>query len=1029
MPDKPPYNPNNMVKTGTEPIGNVPASKPKYDPSKIVKTGAEEVSIPSPTSWTDIVAPEQDVDSAVTFLKKQYNNGNTNDADFENLRNTLADKRATEQQRKDAINAIQQKSMNNQKYYFEHQDNGVVVPKTLKYGELPKNMEDLQSYIGDKKQAKDDNFITDIVKHAYNILPNLGEDFVDLAQIGYEGIMDKPSANLNELKKAANFLKLKTDEDLEGGILKTDKIKNYTDLLKRENWDLSPDKIWGLGLELGQVIGEISIPAGIAAESIKGAKWASKVGANGEKVLSTAGKIATAGASSFYVTAPDVAEAAREAGLEGRDVAMFTIPVSMAVSSLDVGFGLPGGIAKMIGAKAINKEAEKNFFVNTAKQFIKKNADGTVTKESLDKAIAETIKKYPKEVGGMVKNTLKTANEQGLEEAGQAFIQRAGEQVWDNLSPEEKAKFGTDVFSPESVADYIANYSTAIGSLPHSAMMNRSKESEKEKYFNQSQAVYNVVKQGEAATEALIKNIELAATNGDLSEQERDNAIFKVKAYSEYDKQTKDLDLDDKEKKDAFELSFNIEALKSEIPTNKEELDALDPIAIAKIDNKKEVIKGLRKQLNDMLLPKTVEKETKVGQKTAETIVKNNENKKTKPTAAELLAKIGGVRVELEDNVDFEEEETTTPRRKIADVPTDEWNTLTVQKPIEVKKIVQEHLKTTPNNEIEGTIRSGQNDVLTIDIGDNKQLRFAQSAKSIEGKTADYLNKSALPKTKIEVTDRGGDAEMQNEGKPEFYYKEPVAVKRLEVDGVDEEGNPIRKAVLSVYNKETGQQIGFVREHDKGKSNYTPDEQKQLQAIIKANHLTDEVKPFLYKEGANKNYKKPTQKKAKEVDFDVLASKAVSEKELDAIIDQADAADFPLDFDALNKRRQKLIKENKAKEEKETKAKEKESKSEKKANKAKSIKEINDEIKKEIEVKEKPKNLKEERAAALKEAAKPELKLEKPKKNLDAIVKTKVVNKSTGESMDAEVELKRAVADIDRRFKILESINTCVHGT
>ena len=153
------------------------------------------------------------------------------------------------------------------KYYLR--EDGKPIP--LANDEMPPKDYHVASLWGNKKEAKDDNFVTDILKHAYNIAPSLGEDVVDLAQTVYGGITGDHSENLQALKNSANYLKMETDEDLEGGVF--NKIKKFDDI-SWENLDLSPEKIWGTTLQLGQVLGEMAIPAGMAAKGVKGAKWA-----------------------------------------------------------------------------------------------------------------------------------------------------------------------------------------------------------------------------------------------------------------------------------------------------------------------------------------------------------------------------------------------------------------------------------------------------------------------------------------------------------------------------------------------------------------------------------------------------------------------------------------------------------------------------------------------------------------------------------------------------------------------------------
>src|ERR1700749_346419 len=82
------------------------------------------------------------------------------------------------------------------KYYTN--DKGVAIP--LKNNEKPPAGYHIASIFGSPKDAKDDNFITDLAKTAWNILPSVGENAVALAQTVYQGVTNESSDNLNSLK-------------------------------------------------------------------------------------------------------------------------------------------------------------------------------------------------------------------------------------------------------------------------------------------------------------------------------------------------------------------------------------------------------------------------------------------------------------------------------------------------------------------------------------------------------------------------------------------------------------------------------------------------------------------------------------------------------------------------------------------------------------------------------------------------------------------------------------------------------------
>ena len=54
-------------------------------------------------------------------------------------------------------------------------------------------------------------------------------------------------------------------------------------------------------------------------------------------------------------------------------------------------------------------------------------------------------------------------------------------------------------------------------------------------------------------------------------------------------------------KKKAFELSFQIQGLKTEIPTNENEISKLTQLLGAKVESKQKQVKELQSELNDII--------------------------------------------------------------------------------------------------------------------------------------------------------------------------------------------------------------------------------------------------------------------------------------------------------------------------------------------------------------------------------------------------------------------------------------------
>jgi len=781
--------------------------------------------------------------------------GGLMDSEKDVLRDLLTNPNLTGEQAKRGIAAIQgydnKQSDDNTMYYLKQEDNGVIVPQALAYGERPPQGYDVAKVWGNKEQASDDSWYTDLGKSLYNGVIGAAQGAIDLAQLGTMAVTDEESAYLNNLRNTAGSLKFEKDEDLNKPIFNAEGIKEWSDLLDKNRFDVSPEALWGT--------------INMATESIVSFMG----GAKAATTLAKAGPKTAAFIGSYMSQLGSNIDAAKEAGLEGRDVSAVASVQTAAMAAIDAMFGLESKIYSNTF-----KKAEKELLKDLGKS-VERDAAGMITELGFKELAKNTTIEYAKLARIGAAEIGKDVLKEGTQEAGQEFLRQSAEQLWDKLSPDDKAKFGTDITSPEAFAKYIENgISGLVGGAPMAVVANQAKK----KYDEQSINALGVVQKGPEAIKELKSNLAVAKDKGTLSENEYNQAIFKVDAYDKYNEQTKDLDLSEQEKKEAFELSFNIEALKSEIPTSKEDIDKLDPIAIAKIDSKKELIKGLQKQLNEIILKEDAAKETKVGQETVNKVNKTMEPTEGQTTIDALRKKIQKLKPEAAEEVDIEDalEETKPARRKIEEVPVNEWNDQNKTTSLQRKQIVQEALKTLPNNEIEAKLQEGQNQTMIVVMPDGRKLNLAQSVKSTDPKADTYIKRENFPKTKEEGV-------VDDAGRPMVSYKEPVAIKRVEVDAfdVDEDGNEVeaydkdgnrkRKAVLSVYNKQTGKHIAFVRELDpyKGKyvsSKYSPTEKAELNKITNANHLTDEISPYTYQPKQEKGTGQPSTKKKANVE-------------------------------------------------------------------------------------------------------------------------------------------------------------------
>jgi hypothetical protein len=850
MPEKPVFNPNSSFDLPKE------QNKPKFNPKGEVKV------IESVKSEFDVFAKPEDttsfdegVNKAIDLIKtKGGRNGSIIlDSELDVLKDVLKNPSATQEQRKNAILTIQgydaKHDDKNTMYYNKLEDNGVYVPTALAYGEKPPVGYKVASVWGNQKEAGDDTWYQDLSKSVTNGVLGAAQGAIDLTQVGTVAVTGEESKYLNKLSNTAEALKFKKDEDLSQSIYNSEDIQKWSDLLDKDRFNFSPQNLWGT----------INNATESLVEFYGGAKGASKIIPNKKAAIFTGSLAAQIG---------DIYDSAKEAGLEGRDAAAYSMAVGTPVAALDAFFGLDGKIM----SNSFNS-AKKELIKNAVKA-VEKDAAGNITEQGFKELAKITTAEYGKLAKNGVKEIVKDVVSEGTQEAAQDFVQKAGEQLWDKFSDEDKAKFGTDAFDAKSFGSYMNSFATGLVSgapmsLANTTLKNRNEE--------QSNNVYARVKAGEESVKALRADLDNAVKSGEISQADADIANHKINSYQQYHELTKKYDFKPEDEKKAFELSFQIQGLNTEIPTDTKEIHNLDPISKAEVKSKETMRNELQKELDEIILKGQAKKEPVVAKKTTEKLTKETkegiakEKKGEVSDLDELMGRFSNLKVESvgEEGVTELDEltaEKKPARLKLDETPSEVFNVLN---DLQKKQVVQEHLKTTPNKSMEGFIEEGQNKKLHVNLGGGKYIVLAQSVESTEGKK-DNIMRENLPKTK-EV-----GVIKDSEGQPLISFKEPVVVKREEILQFDEKGEPVmdngkqkKKAVINVYNGENGKYIVSVREHKYGKSKYTPKEVEQLQGIIaKANGTkVEEVAPLIDKvsktETSIVTEKKPTEKVSK----------------------------------------------------------------------------------------------------------------------------------------------------------------------
>lgn len=687
----------------------------------------------------------------------------------------------------------------NTKYYVDEKG----IPKPLKNSERPPVGYEVASIWGTQKEANDDAWYTDLAKTVYNILPSSAENVVDLVQTGYELVTDKESEYLNTLKNSANFLKMSKDEDLNKSLFNTQGVDEWKDLADKERWDFTPQTVWGTVNGLLGSVGEFVVGGSAVAKIIGTTAKASKAAQITGSVLTNLG---------------EVRDAATEAGLTGRDRAIFTAAVAPIVSAIDVKWGLANKIVNNPAA-----EAEKKAFFKALGKGLAKDAEGNFTKEALDelpKLVATGYAQVAKQIG---KLTAKDVLQEGGQEATQAFIQNAGEQLWDKLTDEEKKKFGTDAFSPESFGEYIQNgLAGLLGGAPTVLAVNQAKNLAKQE--NQDLNAFELAKKGDKAVEAFKQNVDLEVKRGNLTPDEGANAIFKVEAFKQYHDQLGDVNMPEEDKFKVLRMSFEKANLESQIPTDYK-TEQLNPIEQAKVEVKKKEAKALQDEINNLVQRHVIAgKETVVADKTIkdvdDKITKEEEmfipkEGKTKISKGvlDIAARARGEQLGVKPTETTETKPVKLNYQGTAfeEITPLQWNERKHRDSERFKYLVNK--LTTENDVMPGNLFLPEDtstyDTVKIELPGKKFVSSASSARDLNTQLRGHFRTERV------------------EGNMNTL---PIVVKPIQLTS--------GKTVLGVYSEENGKFLSYVREHDTGKSAYSEKEIEELQHMQSSSKLT-----------------------------------------------------------------------------------------------------------------------------------------------------------------------------------------------
>lgn len=624
MPDNNIPSPNELFSKKTTNLPSPNELFSRQNPSAYSKL-REGSAVEKPVYTT---AKDLEIDKSLEFIQANSRR-NMRDDEKKILREMMVNPNTSKEELSDAIVTLQggkskqaDNTISTPDYYMKRNEvSGNYVPVALGEGEKIPAGYRAASLWGTQESANDDSALMDVTKSIANGAIKAVGGVIDVLQTGTELVTGSESESLRKAQNSMQALEFNKDKALsENPLYKTDGIETFSDIFDASRVDLGPKALWGAFNGLTESLTEFGLATRFGVTAIKGAK-ALNYGLKGLDTALDLGKAAQKAAiftGSYITQLGDNLDRADEAGLTGRDRSAVASLVTVPMAALDAFWGLDGKIMSSFFNKS-KSEILKNVI-----KTVERDEAGNITKNGFKQLSNEVSVQYGKLAKNGAKEIVKDAFSEGSQEAAQEFSQKAGEQLWDKMSDEDKAKYGTDAFSAKSFGDYASSFATGLVSGVPMAIASQSLKS---RHDAQSTNAYETVKEGPKAVEALKTNLNNALEKNEITPEEHAEANFKIDAYSKYQEETKGTNLKPDEEQKAFELSFQIQGIKTEIPTNENEISKLDPISRAKVESKQKQAKELQSELNEIVLKGAVKGEPIVSKKTEEKIIKDREEK------------------------------------------------------------------------------------------------------------------------------------------------------------------------------------------------------------------------------------------------------------------------------------------------------------------------------------------------------------------------------------------------------------------
>ena len=444
-------------------------------------------------------------------------------------------------------------------YYMKDRGDGTLVPVPLAYNEKPeaKDVKDAQVFSSLDDDAYGDSRLVDIAKKAFNIIPSVSQGFVSIPETVQGLITGKTGKGYEVAKDILEAAKFKTTPEFQKGIIESENVKEFSDFLSKDAYNLSGDRIINTVVNVASSLAEFGLTRKMIPIKGKGGTLAAGIAMNIKEPL----------------------QAAEDAGVEGRGKYAVAATYALAASAIETAIGIEGKLfddaATVAKKQMINKIIKDNVEV----------VGGKLTKESVENLYKETLKEIPSFYAKYAKNTVGEVTE----EVAQNMIQNATQEIHDIVMRDEPdaAKFNTKFWSPEALGEYINSAAGGLIGGAGGSLFIRNK---------QSQTAYDAIKDGKE--NELKVQLTSGLKEGRLTQEDYDRAIFKIDSYKQYYEATKDRNVTDEERRKIFDLTYEKENTNSGV----ERLKQNNPGGIndGLIAAKEQEVRDYTQQINDI---------------------------------------------------------------------------------------------------------------------------------------------------------------------------------------------------------------------------------------------------------------------------------------------------------------------------------------------------------------------------------------------------------------------------------------------